>query len=143
MLLTACFAASMRPGPAFYPGAMGIPAGVPVTLGERRRRGENRHESTVAGGVICNAAGVIGIVLAQAAGSARLRRWPLVLTFVGAVLSMLRGFAGLVQDIVIAVISRRSDIGVFYDLWFAIAGVVFSSPLVVLAPASVAERVVF
>jgi hypothetical protein len=68
---------------------------------------------------------VIGVVLASGAGSARMRGRLLVLTFWAAVLGLVRGAVGLVQDGITAALGHPLDIGVLYDAWFAVAGIVF------------------
>lgn len=74
-------------------------------------------------GLLCAAA--VATVLARGLRGGRLRSHLLSATLCGAVVALVRGVGGLAQDAITVAMGRGPGVGVIYDLWFAVAGVVF------------------
>jgi len=74
-------------------------------------------------GFLCAAA--VATVLATGLLGGRLRSHLLSATLCGAVLALVRGAGGLAQDAITVAMGRGLGVGVMYDFWFAVAGVVF------------------
>ncbi|MGH3435352.1 MAG: hypothetical protein ACRDRN_02680 [Sciscionella sp.] len=74
-------------------------------------------------GVVFSAAAAIGVLLAYR--PTRARPWLVTLTAWGALLGLLRGLVGVVQDALDVTSGRPLTTGAAYDVWFLIAGLIF------------------
>jgi Protein of unknown function (DUF3995) len=79
----------------------------------------------LAAGFVFLAAAAVATVLTRRLIDARLRSRLLTATIWGAVVALVRGVGGITQDVVTASMGHGVGIGVSYDIWFAVAGVVF------------------
>lgn len=70
-------------------------------------------------------AAVIGRLLLAERLSWPRRRLLRTLTLIGAVAALIRAWVGLAQDAVLILLLHRVEVGMVYDLWFLVAGLVF------------------
>jgi len=79
----------------------------------------------LAAGLVLLSAAAVATVLTSGLLKARLWSGLLTVTVWGAVIALVRGASGLAQDTIAAALGRGTDVGVIYDIWFAVAGAVF------------------
>ncbi len=105
--------------------AAGGRAGVPAGAGAIGARPWFLAYDLVAAAALA-AAAVTGVALAAGWGGAGRRRWLRRAAVAGALVALLRGGVGVVQDVVLAVTDGPGPgVGAIYDVWFAAAGVLF------------------